>query len=76
VTPSVTWENTLHASKDDWNQLQDYVHIFESISKSFIENLDHEKVGKLDVQLPQANLLPSGMPLEQAIGHLKDSIIP
>jgi glutamate/tyrosine decarboxylase-like PLP-dependent enzyme len=66
----------MHPSKDDWNQLQDYFQIFESISKSFIENLDHQKVGKLDVQLPQANLPPSGMPLEQAISHLKDSIIP
>ena len=62
--------------KDDWNQLQNYFEIFESISKSFIENLDNEKVGKLDVQLPQMNLPPSGMPLEQAIAHLKKNIIP
>lgn len=66
----------MRASKQDWQRLPDYFEIFESITQSFIQQLDSQNVGKLEVNLPPAKLTQDGMPLEKAIDYLNTNIIP
>ncbi len=66
----------MRASNQDWNQLPDYLKIFESITRAFMQSLDSEKVAKLEVELPEYNLTSDGHSLAQSIDYLKKNIIP
>jgi glutamate/tyrosine decarboxylase-like PLP-dependent enzyme len=62
--------------KDDWNNLQQYFEIFQSLSQNFIQQLEHKKVAKLDAILKPKKLSAQGMDLQACVEHLESEIIP
>ncbi len=66
----------MQPTKKDWNNLDQYLDIFNSITEKFITDLDSEKAGKLETHLEQRPLSENGIELEQCVDELKDNIIP
>ena len=63
-------------SKKEWDEFQSYLEQFSRLSKQFIDKLDSEKVGKLEVKLPQSKLSNNGNNLDYCITYLEKQIIP
>ncbi len=66
----------MRPDKDDWNNLQQYFDIFQSLTENFFQQLEQEKVAKLNVSLRPKKLLPQGLDLQACIEHLKSEVIP
>jgi len=66
----------MQANKSDWNDIDQYLKIFEAITTDFFNQLDSSPVAKMQVSLPQVNLSENGMDLQRCIEQLKTDIIP
>ena len=66
----------MKACKSDWHNLEEYFEPFQRLTRSFIEKLDDEKVGKLNVELSQSRLSRDGMSLSECVNQLEKEIIP
>lgn len=62
--------------KEDWNHLQQYFEIFQSLSQDFIQQLEGKKVANLDASLKSKKLSECGLDLPACVEHLKTEIIP
>ncbi|MBV1911908.1 MAG: aminotransferase class I/II-fold pyridoxal phosphate-dependent enzyme [Kangiellaceae bacterium] len=62
--------------KNEWNDLDRYFRVFESITRRFMGKLEHDKVAKLDVSLAVKNLPVAGLSLLDTVDHLRTNVIP
>ena len=62
--------------KNEWQDLSDYFQIFETMTQSFMDNLQSTKVGKLNVKLNEKSLSLNGLGLAEAVEHLQTEIVP
>jgi len=66
----------MQPNKNDWQNLPQYFDIFQTLTQSFMDRLDTEKVAKMDVKLKQQPLSDSGLELQQCVEILGTEIIP
>ena len=62
--------------KDEWNNLQEYFTIFQSLSQQFLDRIADDKVGKLDPSLDNNKLSQNGINLKACVDKLENDIIP
>lgn len=62
--------------KDDWNNLQEYFEIFQSLSQNFLQQLENKKVAHLDASLEPKKLSEQGLDLQACVEHLQTEVIP
>jgi len=62
--------------KDDWNNLQQYFEIFQSLSQDFLQQLDNKKVANLNASLEPKKLEEQGLDLHACVAHLQAEVIP
>ncbi|MGB0496596.1 MAG: pyridoxal phosphate-dependent decarboxylase family protein, partial [Kangiellaceae bacterium] len=63
-------------NKSEWNDFQNYLKEFSKLSQKFIAQLDDEKVGKIDVELPEKFLTETGHDFNYCIEYLEKVIMP
>ena len=61
----------MQASKSDWNNLNQYLKIFETLTEDFFKQLDSSQVAKLEVNLQESKLSEDGLDLLSCIDKLK-----
>jgi glutamate/tyrosine decarboxylase-like PLP-dependent enzyme len=66
----------MQANKSDWDNISQYLKIFETITEDFFKQLDSSKVAKMDVNLPDSTLSEDGVDLLSCIEVLKTDVIP
>lgn len=66
----------MQRNKKEWDEFQTYLEEFSRLSWQFMARLDNEKVGKLNVSLPQLSLPAKGSDFSQCIELLENEIIP
>ena len=62
--------------KSDWEKLQEYFKIFQSLSQRFMDSLETENVAKLEPLLSEKNLPDSGIEMQDLIETLQSEIVP
>jgi len=63
-------------NNDDLKEYERYFDIFQRLSKNYLEQLEDQKVAKLDVALKATPLSDTGVSLADCINQLETKIIP
>lgn len=63
-------------SKDDWQQLEQYLAAFGDISSEYMQSVEQRPVASRECHLIEQSLSESGLNLDGALAQLRTEVIP